>query len=127
LALAVRVLGLFTVAVGLVILAGVASSTALRRSREVALLKTLGLTRAGVVGLFATEFALLGSVAGFVGACGALALAFTFLDVVLELGADLPWSWLALAALFSAALAAASGLAATARALATRPIVSLRA
>lgn len=127
LALAVRVLGLFTVIVGLVILAGVASSTALRRGREVALLKTLGVTRLGVTGLFATEFALLGLVAGVIGAGAAFALAFGFLDVVLELGPELPWLWLPLAALATAALAAASGLAASARALNTRPIESLRA
>lgn len=127
LGLAVRVLGLFTVVTGLVILAGVASSTALRRGREVALLKTLGVTRLGVTGLFVTEFALLGLVAGLVGAGGAFALAFAFLDVVLELGPELPWWWLPLAAALTAALAATSGLAATARALNTRPIESLRA
>ncbi|MCC6407403.1 MAG: ABC transporter permease [Planctomycetes bacterium] len=127
LGLAVRVLGLFTVVVGLVILAGVASSTAVRRGREVALLKTLGVTRLGITGLFVTEFALLGMVAGLVGACGAFALAWAFLDRVLDLGPELPWWWLPLAALATALLAAASGLAATARALNTRPLESLRA
>ena len=126
LGLAVRVLGLFTVITGLVILAGVASTTALRRGREVALLKTLGVTRLGVTALFTTEFALLGLVAGLVGGCAAFALAFAFLDQVLELGPDLPWLWLPLAAVLTAVLAAASGLAATARALEARPIESLR-
>ncbi|MCE9596250.1 MAG: ABC transporter permease [Planctomycetes bacterium] len=127
LGLAVRVLGLFTVVTGLVILAGVASSTALRRGREVALLKTLGVTRAGVTGLFAVEFALLGLVAGVLGATAAFALAWGFFERVIELGIDLPWTWLPLAAVLTALLAAACGIAATARSLATRPIESLRA
>jgi putative ABC transport system permease protein len=127
LGVAVRVLGLFTVVTGLVVLAGVASSTALRRGREVALLKTLGVTRWGVAGLFVAEFALLGLIAGLVGAGGAFALAWAFLDRWLALGTDLPGWWLPLAALATAALAAASGVAATARALRTRPIQSLRA
>jgi putative ABC transport system permease protein len=127
LGLAVRVLGLFTVVTGLVILAGVASSTALRRGREVALLKTLGVTRAGVTGLFAVEFALLGLVAGVLGASASFALAWGFFDRVIELGIELPWTWLPLAAALTALLAAVCGIAATAHSLATRPIESLRA
>jgi putative ABC transport system permease protein len=127
LALAVRILGLFTVLTGLTILAGVASSTAVHRGREVALLKTLGLTRAGVARLFGIEFALIGLVSGAIGGSTAFALAWVFLERVLEIDADLPWSSLAAATLLTALASALCGIAANARALASRPIESLRA
>jgi putative ABC transport system permease protein len=123
---AVEVLGAFTALVGLVLLAGVASLSAQRRTREAALWKVFGLTRAGVARLFALEFALQGFVAGFLGALGACALAWAFLEHVLELDGAVPW-WAPLLAGFAvAALAAASGVLACARALTVRPIESLR-
>jgi putative ABC transport system permease protein len=126
LALAVRALGLLTVVAGLAILAGVAASSAAHRSQEVALLKTLGVTRRGVAVLFATEYALCGLVAGALGTLGALALAYEFLERVLELTPELPLAALPLAAAAMSALAACAGLAASARALAVRPLASLR-
>ena len=126
LALAVRALGLLTVVAGLAILAGVAASSAAHRSQEVALLKTLGVTRRGVAVLFATEYALCGLVAGALGTLGALALAYAFLQRVLELTPELPLAALPLAAALMSALAACAGLAASARALAVRPLASLR-
>ncbi|MSR62829.1 MAG: FtsX-like permease family protein [Planctomycetes bacterium] len=125
-ALAVELLGAFTVAVGLVLLAGVASLGALRRVREVALWKVLGVTRGGVARLFALEFALLGGVAGLLGALGASALAWAFFEHVLEFDSDVPWWTAPLAGLVAATLAALCGLAACAHALHTRPIESLR-
>ena len=125
-ALAVELLGGFTALVGLAILSGVASLGALRRAREAALWKVLGVTRGGVARLFGLEFALLGGVAGLLGALGACALAWAFFEHVLELGSDVPWWTAPLAALAVAALSALAGLAACARALATRPIESLR-
>lgn len=126
LALAVRVLGVFTMLTGLTILAGVASSAAVHRGREVALLKTLGLTRGGVTALFGIEFALVGLVAGAIGASAAFALAWVFLERVVELGADLPWPALAAATALTALASAVCGLAANLRALGSRPIESLR-
>lgn len=126
LAVAVRALGLLTVVAGLAILAGVAASAAAHRGAEVALLKTLGVTRRGVAVLFATEYALCGLVAGTLGALGALVLAHEFLVRVLELPPDLPFATLPIAAALMAALAAAAGLAASLRALAVRPMASLR-
>jgi putative ABC transport system permease protein len=123
----VRLLGAFTALAGIVILAGAVASTSLRRAREVALLKTLGLTRRGVIVLFATEYALGGLTAGLVGGLGAYALAWGFLEQVLELGAELPWMALPLAGVCGALLATVAGLAASLRALAVRPVESLRA
>jgi len=126
LAFGIRMLGAFTILVGLVILAGSVAATQVRRAGEVALLKTLGVTRRGILLLFATEFALSGFVAGALGGLGALALSWGFLEYVAELEADLPLLSLPLAALTGAVLATVAGIAASARALAVRPLESLR-
>ncbi len=126
LAIGVRILGSFTILTGIVILAGVVSASTLHRAREVALLKTLGVTRGGVMALFAVEFALVGLVAGLIGAVAAFVLAWTVLDRLIELDAALPWWSIPLAALGTALLATLCGLLACSRALATRPIESLR-
>ncbi len=124
--LGVRLLGSFTTLAGIAILAGAVSASAARRGREVALLKTLGMTRWGVAGSFAVEYALTGLVAGGIGAAGAGALAW----VVLTRRMEVPWEsspWPFLAALgLTIALATVAGLAASLRALAERPIEVLR-
>jgi putative ABC transport system permease protein len=126
LALGVRLLGGFAVLTGLVIVAGAAAATQLRRAREAALLKTLGVTRARVIAMFAIEYALLGAVAGTLGAAAAYALAFAFTSEVLGLpGAPspVPCLW---AIGFTALLAIVGGLLASARALVVRPLQVLR-
>lgn len=125
-ALGVRALGGFSILAGLLILAGAIGATALRRSREAALLKTLGVTRAGVVRLFGVEYALSGLVAGAIGSAGALVLAWAFLEHTLELDSDVPLGAVPLAALAAAGLATVSGLAASVRALRARPLETLR-
>ena len=125
-ALGVRALGSFTVLTGLVILAGGVASTALRRAREAALLKALGVTRGGVGRLFAVEYALSGLIAGTVGSAGALLLAWGFLERIVDLEADMPWMALPVGAAGTALLAAISGLAASAKPLRARPLETLR-
>lgn len=125
--LAVRVLGAATILAGLAILAGAVAAQGLQRAREAALLKVLGVTRRGVALLFALEYAMVGLVAGLVGAGGAALLAWAFLEYLLELDADLPWLSLPLAALGTAALACISGVAAGSGAIRARPLGSLRA
>ena len=126
LALGVRLLGGFTILTGVAILFGSVAATQVRRAREAALWKVLGVTRLGVVALFATEFGLCGLVAGFLGGCGAFALAWGFLELILELPARLPAASVLLASLGCAALAIVAGVAASGRALAARPLESLR-
>jgi putative ABC transport system permease protein len=125
--LGIRFLGGFTVAAGIAILAGAISAGSARRGREVALLKTLGLTRRGVVATFAVEYALIGLVAGAIGAVGAIVLAWA----VVTRGFEIPWRFdpLSLAATLAAsiALAVVAGLAASWRALEKRPLEVLRA
>ncbi|MBL8860389.1 MAG: FtsX-like permease family protein [Planctomycetes bacterium] len=122
----VRLLGGFTVAVGFAILAGVASAAALHRAREVALLKALGVSRASIAGLFATEFGLLGAVAGLVGGLAATVFAWQFLGRATDLGGVFSWWAPLVAAAGTGVLAAACGLLASAQALAARPIETLR-
>jgi putative ABC transport system permease protein len=126
LGLAVRVLGGFTVVVGLVVLGGAVAAGAARRSREAALLKTLGMTRGEVARVFAVEYAAVGLAAGLVGAAGGSALAWAFTRQALDLPGRLDPLAAALAVLASGALAVLAGLAASRRALARRPMEVLR-
>ncbi len=121
-----RLLGALTVLAGLAMLAGAVSASVLHRAREVALLKTLGVTRRGVTTLLFTEYALGGAVAGLIGAGGAMLLAWGWLEVVAEIDVDLPWIVVPLAALGIALLAAACGVLANLRALRVRPVAVLR-
>ncbi|HYL05387.1 MAG TPA: FtsX-like permease family protein, partial [Thermoanaerobaculia bacterium] len=124
--LGVRFLGGFTVLAGIAILAGAISASSARRSREVALLKTLGMTRRGVATHFAVEYALIGLVAGVIGACGAAALAWAVVTRGFELTGRLEPGPLAVGILTSIALTVGAGLAASGRALQRRPIEVLR-
>lgn len=124
--LGIRFLGGFTVVAGIAILAGAISAGSIRRGREVALLKTLGMTRRGVAATFAVEYALIGLVAGVIGTAGGTVLAWG----VLTRGFEVPWKLdpasLATAVAASVLLAIAAGLAASLRALERRPIEVLR-
>ena len=124
--LRIKLLGGFTVLSGIAILAGAVAATAARRGREVALLKTLGLTRGGVARVFSVEYSLLGLVAGAIGTVGGGVLAW----VVLKEGMEIPWRFdpvpFAVALAASMVLAVIAGLAASTRALAQRPVEVLR-
>ena len=125
-AFGVRLLGAFTVLAGIAILGGAISAQAVRRGREVALYKTLGMTRAQVVLVFAVEYALVGLVAGAIGATGAVALAYS----VTHFGMQIEWDWAPLsilgAVVLTVVLSIFAGLAASTRALAVRPLAVLR-
>jgi putative ABC transport system permease protein len=125
-AVAVRLLGAFAALTGLVILAGAVASTQLRRAREAALLKALGLTRARVAGLFAIEYALTGSVAAFMAAFGAYGLTFAFTRNVLELSASPSWLACLIGFAVIVALSIVAGLLASARALKAPPLAVFR-
>jgi putative ABC transport system permease protein len=122
----VRFLGAFTVLAGIAILAGAISAGAVRRGHQVALYKTLGMTRAQVASVFAVEYALIGLVAGLLGTVGGVALAF----VVVHFGFEISWAWspatYVSAATGTVVLSVFAGLAASTRALAVRPLAVLR-
>jgi putative ABC transport system permease protein len=122
----IRFLGAFTVLTGIAILAGAVGAGAVRRGRQVALFKTLGMTRSQVVAVFAVEYALVGLVAGILGVVGAVVMAWA----VIRFGFQLDWTWhvaaLVVAVAATAALTVVAGLAASARALAVKPLTVLR-
>src|SRR5215210_1349139 len=124
--LGIRFLGGFTVLAGIAILAGAISAGSVRRGREVALLKTLGMTRRTVLGTFAVEYALIGLVAALIGAAGGTLLSWG----VLRRGFDLSWSFqpvpFTVAVVGAVLLAVAAGVAASLRAIERRPIEVLR-
>jgi putative ABC transport system permease protein len=116
--LGVRLLGAFTVVAGVLILGGVVSAGSIRRGREVALLKTLGMTRGGIVTVYAVEYALIGLVAGAIGAAGGTLLGWAVLTQWMQIDAGV-----SALVVFAAVVA---GLAASAGALSRRPIEVLR-
>ncbi len=127
----VRLLGLLTLLTGLAILAGAVGATQVKRRAEVALLKTLGMTRLQIVGAFAIEYALLGTVASVIGALGGSVLSYLVLTQAMEVPAErLLWVsqpyWLPIATLGTVLLATLAGLLASLGALAERPIAVLR-
>ncbi|MFT7669084.1 MAG: putative ABC transport system permease protein [Planctomycetota bacterium] len=125
-ALGVRSLGLISVVAGLAILCGTVAAGGLRRKREIALQKTLGMTRMGVAIYLGVEYAMIGGVAGLCGASAAYLLSWGFLHELMAFDPQLPWSWLPAFVLASALLATCCGLLSSARALAVRPALSLR-
>ena len=70
-AMVIRFMAGFCIAVGLVILVGAIATTKYQRIREAVLLKTLGATRGEVAAVLTLEYALMGAMAGTVGAIAA--------------------------------------------------------
>ncbi|HKU41247.1 MAG TPA: FtsX-like permease family protein [Polyangiales bacterium] len=126
LSLAVRLLGGFAAVTGLIILAGAVAASQLRRAREAALLKVLGLTRIQVAGMFALEYALAGAVAGAIAAAGAYALAWAFTKGVLDLASTPSLAACGAGWAITVVLSVLAGLAASVRALQSPPIAVFR-
>ena len=124
--LGIRALGAFTIVAGVVVLGGTIAATQARRAREVALLKTLGMTRRDVIAMFTIEYALTGLAAAVVGLLAGGLLAWAVLTRLM----DVPWSLrageLIVAVVVTVGLAITAGLLASARALAVRPAEALR-
>ncbi len=126
LGVAVQFLGVFSVVAGLVLLAGAISAGSVRKSRETAILKVMGVSRPGVVGIFAVEYFLGGLVAGGVGTVGGALLSWFVVTHGFQIGWQPGIVILATAPLGTALLACAAGLSASLRALTVRPLEALR-
>lgn len=126
LAWAVRAVGAFTAAAGVAILATGIIAEAGRRGRQVALLKTLGTTRAGVMGLLAVEYALVGLLAGLVGSVGAVGLSWVLVTRVMTLSWATDWWAVGFAVGGAAFLVSTVGVLANQRALRVPPAQVLR-
>ena len=124
--LTVRFVAAFAILGGVIILASSVAGTRYRRIREVAILKTLGATRARVAGVFSVEFLILGLAAGLIGSV--LAVAFTAIVAYQFMDATYVPAWLPLviAVGATALLAVATGWAASYRILNQKPLEVLR-
>jgi putative ABC transport system permease protein len=123
----VRFLGSFSILAGILILAGGISAGSVQRGQRVALLKTLGMTRREVAAMMATEYALIGAVAGLIGTAGGALLSWFVLTRSMELSWQ-PYPGLILLSLAaSVLLTALTGIVASWGALQRRPLAVLRA
>ena len=123
--LVIRFLAGFSILAGAVILASSIASTRFRRIKEVVVLKTLGATRVRVAQVFSVEFAVLGLLAGAVGAVFANLLARILLH---RMQVTYHWnlSGSAVAVIATAALAMITGWVASFRILGQKPLEVLR-
>lgn len=123
---AVRVVALFVIGAGVVVMASALAANRYQRLYESALLRTLGASRAVVARAFAVEYACLGAAAGLGGTVLALLLAW----IVLRFLLDVPWTFeplpLALGLTGPIGLALAVGFLGTFRLLGQRPLPLLR-
>lgn len=124
--LAIRLVALFTVATGVVVMAGALTATRYQRLYESVVLRTLGAPRATVARAFAVEYGCLGAAAGVGGTALAAVLAWAILTFAL----DTPWRFdarpLALGVGATIALSVGVGFLATFRLLGAKPLPVLR-
>jgi putative ABC transport system permease protein len=111
-AFAVQFMALFTVATGLVVLAGAIFAGRSQRVRETVLLRTLGASRAQVAQIELVEYAVLGIQAAFVGSLLAVAGNALLARYVFHLPASAPVGQVAAAVAVVSALTVATGFAA---------------
>ncbi|MFC3069490.1 ABC transporter permease [Phenylobacterium soli] len=126
-ALAVRGAAAVAALAGLLVLAGAIAARARERTREAAILKVLGASRAQILFAYVLEYGLVGAIAGAAGV--ALGYVAAWPVVVKVFQAHWSVDWAGVAALLGAAagLAGAGGLVAAFQALSQRPAPALRA
>ena len=118
--LAVRFIALFTLATGVVVLAGALAASRDQRMREAVLLRTLGASTAQVRVALTTELAALGLLAGGAGAVLALGGGAAVAVYVFETAPVLPWKTIAVTIATVTSLTVVTELL-TQRGVATRP------
>jgi putative ABC transport system permease protein len=126
-AFGVQLIGSFAILTGLVILANAISASQQQRARELALLRALGVDRATIIALLAVEYAVIGAVAGTLGAVVGYLLTTFLATHLLDLSAPPSWLVCCSGVLCVVAMSVLAGLAASARALRSRPLDVLRA
>ena len=126
LSLAIRAVALFCVVASGLVMAAALAATRYRRLYESVILKALGATRGLIARSFATEYVLLGAVAGLIG----IVLASTLSWAVLRYIFDLPWTLqpkvLATGLVLTIVLTLIVGFLSTFRILGQRPLAVLR-
>lgn len=122
----VRMLGLFIVGAAVAVLAGTIGIDSSRRGREVALLKTIGMTRREVAGVFAAEYALIGLVSAIIGIGGGTIVSWQMITRAFESEFEWPFAFIAVAVVGGIAVSVFAGFVASQGALRQRPIEVLR-
>jgi putative ABC transport system permease protein len=89
-ALAVRFMALFSLGVGILVLIAALATSRFQRIREGALLRTLGATRAQLLGIVATEYVALGLLAASVAVVLALGASWALARFLFEGGFTIP-------------------------------------
>jgi putative ABC transport system permease protein len=102
--LAVRFVAAFAIFGGLIVLASSIAGTRYRRMREVAILRTVGATRAALVRIFSVEFAIIGFAAGLIGAALGTVLTAILVGELLDTPYRFMWTPTIVAALATGVL-----------------------
>lgn len=123
---AVRLVALFSIAAGIVVMVSTLTATRYQRLYETVIWKAIGATRGTVMRAFAAEYACLGAAAGLGGTLLAAALAWAVLTLVLKVPWTLEPVTLAGGVIAATAVAVAVGLLATFRLLGRAPLAVLR-
>jgi putative ABC transport system permease protein len=125
-AVAIRMMALFSIGAGLVVMVSALTATRYTRLRDSMIWRTLGATRGVVARIFAVEYACLGVAAGLGGSALAMALSWVVLHYVLEV----PWTFepeaLVAGVTLTAAVSLTVGFLATFRLLGEKPLPVLR-
>ena len=124
--LAIKFMALFSIASGLLVLAGAVATSRFQRLKESVLLKTLGATRRQIAQITMTEYAALGALAGLTGVLLAAAAGWALMRFFFDAPFRLPGVPLAALALAAAALTTLVGLANSWQLFGRPPLAVLR-
>jgi putative ABC transport system permease protein len=127
LALAIRGAAAVAALAGLFVLVGAIAARAQTRTREAAILKALGASRAQILGAYVLEYGAVGLIAGAAGVALGYAAAWPVVVKVFEASWSVDWGGVAALVGGAALLAGLGGLAAALHALSKRPAPALRA
>jgi len=125
-ALAVRGAAAVALMAALLVLAGAIAARAQERTREAAILKVLGASRAQVLSAYVIEYGLVGLIAGAAGVGLGYAAAWPVVVQVFEAKWSVDWAGVAALLAGASAMAGAGGLLASFQALSKRPAPALR-
>jgi len=126
-ALAVRGAAAVAALAGLLVLTGAIAARARARTREAAILKVLGASRAQILSAYVLEYGAVGVIAGAAGVALGYAAAWPVVVKVFEAKWSMDWQGVAALVGAAALVAAIGGLLAAFQALSKRPAPALRA
>ncbi len=124
--LAIKFMALFSIASGLLVLAGAIATSRFQRLKESVLLKTLGATRRQIAQITLTEYLALGALAGLAGVLLAAVAGWALMRFFFDAPFRLPGLQLSALALGAAALTTIVGLANSWHLLGRPPLAVLR-